>query len=421
MVPPERETSERFDSEERLRAFMCHGPMLAFIKDAQGHYVYVNPPMERALGFTFADIEGTADVEWLPPSAKDIIRGHDREVLETGKTVESVESVPTADGHVHHFLVIRFPLIESTGRQLVGGVALDVTALKQAELQLGERERRYRHLVESAQGLISTHDPDGMVLSMNPAALKSLGYAAEELIGRGYTDLLTERGRELFPGYLKRINDTGTDSGLMFVVAKNGQERTWRYHNVTVTDADQPAYILGHAQDVTELREAQEHLQTLSLTDELTGLHNRRGFFTMASRMLRAVSKPGQEFTVLYADVDGLKVVNDTYGHDAGSALLVGAADVLKNTFRAADVVARIGGDEFVAIAAISRAGSSVITDRLTTHLGNFNARSGLSYTLSLSVGMAHFDPTGSTSVEEAVRVADHAMYEEKRSKQKRA
>ncbi len=257
------------------------------------------------------------------------------------------------------------------------------------------------------------------MISVNPAALKLLGYSPEDVIGRNFRDLLTERGRELFPRYMERVLETGMDSGLTFVSARDGQERTWRYHNVKVTDSDQTGYVLGHAQDVTELRQAQEHLQTLSLTDELTGLHNRRGFFTMAARMLRSAPRTGQEFTLLYTDVDDLKTVNDTYGHDAGSALLVATADVLKNTFRAADVVARIGGDEFVALAAISRLGSSVIVERLRTHLANVNARPGRPHPLSLSFGMAHFDPTGSISLEEVIRQADHAMYEHKRSKRK--
>jgi diguanylate cyclase (GGDEF)-like protein/PAS domain S-box-containing protein len=333
--------------------------------------------------------------------------------------VETVESAGTADGSVRHFLVIRFPFPQQDGQPLVGGIAVDVTELKRVELRVGESERRYRHLVESGQGLIWTHDLEGTVTSMNPAALKLLGYTVDDVIGRNFRELLTERGRELFPRYIERVAETGIDSGLMFVSARDGQERTWRYHNVKVTDSDHPDYVLGHAQDVTELREAQEHLQTLSLTDELTGLHNRRGFFTMAARLLRAAPRTGQEFTVLYTDVDDLKTVNDTYGHDAGSALLVATADVLKNTFRAADVVARIGGDEFVALAAISRLGSSVIVDRLQTHLANYNQRPGRPHHLSLSFGMVHFDPTGTTSLEDVVKQADHAMYEQKRSKRR--
>jgi diguanylate cyclase (GGDEF)-like protein/PAS domain S-box-containing protein len=404
-------------ADELLRGYMRHSPMLVFVKHEDGHYAFANPTMERTFGFTLPDMQHRTDVDWLS-SAGDV-HTHDRVALETGQPLETVETVSTADGTVRHFMVIRFPFTQKDGGRVVGGVAVDVTELKQAELRVGESERRYRHLVESGQGLIWTHDLAGTMTSVNPAALKLLGYSAEDVIGRNFRDLLTERGRELYPRYVERVADTGMDSGLMFVSARDGQERTWRYHNVKVTDSDRPAYVLGHAQDVTELREAQEHLQTLSLTDELTGLHNRRGFFTMAARMLRSAPRTGQEFTVLYTDVDDLKTVNDTYGHDAGSALLVATADVLKNTFRAADVVARIGGDEFVALAAISRLGSSVIVERLQTHLANFNARPGRPHPLSLSFGMAHFDPTGSVSLEEVVRQADHAMYEQKRSKRK--
>jgi diguanylate cyclase (GGDEF)-like protein/PAS domain S-box-containing protein len=414
--PPEGNGTGLY-SDQQLREFMRHGPMLAFVQDADGHYLFANPTMEKLFGFAVADLRGRADVEFLGDLAT--VRGYHREARETGRSVETVETVSAADGSVHHFFVIRFPFTQQDGNPVVGGIAVDVTTLKQAELRVGESERRYRHLVESGQGLIWTHDLAGTLTSINPAALNLLGYTAEDVIGRDFRELLTERGRELFHRYMERVEETGMDSGLMFVRARDGQERTWRYHNVKVNDGDHAAYVLGHAQDVTELREAQEHLQTLSLTDELTAVHNRRGFFTMATRMLRNAPRTGQEFTVLYVDVDDLKTVNDTYGHDAGSALLVATADVLKNTFRAADVVARIGGDEFVAVAAISRLGSAVITDRLQTHLANFNARAGLPYQLSLSYGMAHFDPSGPVSVEEVVRQADHAMYEQKRSKRK--
>jgi diguanylate cyclase (GGDEF)-like protein/PAS domain S-box-containing protein len=415
--PPEGDRSGLYADQDWLTAFMRHGPMLAFVTDTRGRYLFANPMMERTFGFAMADVQHRPDVEWL--SAVPQLHEADREALEAGRPVERVETVATADRSIRHFVVIRFPFEARDGRRLIGGVAVDVTALKQAELRVGESERRYRHLVESGQGLIWTHDLEGKLTSINPAALKLLGYSAEDVIGRNFRDLLTERGRELFSRYLERVDKTGTHSGLMYVAARDGQERTWRYHNVKVADLDQPPYVLGHAQDVTELREAQEHLQTLSLTDELTGLQNRRGFFTMASRLLRAAPLTGQEFTVLYTDVDDLKTVNDTYGHDAGSALLVGAADVLKNTFRAADVVGRIGGDEFVALAAISRLGSSVIIERLQTHLATFNARVKGPHALSLSFGMAHFDPTGPTTLEEVVRQADHAMYEQKRIKRR--
>jgi diguanylate cyclase (GGDEF)-like protein len=116
-------------------------------------------------------------------------------------------------------------------------------------------------------------------------------------------------------------------------------------------------------------------------------------------------------------DVDGLKRVNDVYGHDAGSEVIAAAAEVLTNTFRAADIVARLGGDEFVVFAAAPRASQDLILERLQHHQDAFNARSGRPYKLTLSVGFAYLDPASGQTLEDAVKRADEAMYSHKRSK----
>jgi diguanylate cyclase (GGDEF)-like protein len=151
------------------------------------------------------------------------------------------------------------------------------------------------------------------------------------------------------------------------------------------------------------------------MTDELTGLHNRRGFFVSGPRILADAVRQHRGAALLYADIDGLKSINDTYGHDAGSALIASAADVLKNTFRAADIVARMGGDEFVALAIVPPSDVATVMKRLEWHLDRFNAGSGLPYRLVVSVGLAHFDPGDSLTLEELVREADDAMYRRKR------
>jgi len=272
--------------------------------------------------------------------------------------------------------------------------------------------------VESSQGLICTHDLQGTLMSVNPAALKVLGYTNDEVVGRPMVDMLSPSVRDQFAGYLERIRTAHSDTGLMLVVGKDGAEHVWQYHNVTISETD-PPYVLGHAQDVTELRAAQEQLRRLSLTDELTGVRNRRGFFTLAEQLLRkvtAITSP-PELCVVYVDVDGLKRVNDAHGHDAGSAVIVAAADVLTNTFRAADIVARLGGDEFVVLAAVPPPAEDMILERLQHHQDAFNARSDRPYALSLSVGFAYLDGRELPMLDDAVKRADAAMYVHKRSK----
>lgn len=416
--PPVRDFEELKDSEERLQAFMDHSPVLAFMKDDEGRYVYLNPKMAATFGVALDDVRGKADYDWLPEDVARTVRDNDRLVLTTRRVVESLESLATPEG-VRHLIVVKFPFVKPDGRVFVGGVAVDVTSLHVTRDRLAKSESRYRHLVESSQGLICTHDLQGRLLSVNPAALTLLGYSAEEIVGRDMRDFLGPEVRDQYDPYLARINANLTDTGLMVVIGKDGGEHVWQYHNVKIDEPGEDPYVLGHAQDVTELRAAQEQLRRLSLTDELTGLRNRRGFFTLAEQLLHKVAASGSaaELSVVYVDVDGLKRVNDAYGHDAGSEVIVAAADVLTNTFRAADIVARIGGDEFVVLAAVPRSSQDVILERMQYHQDAFNARSGRPYALTLSVGFAWLGAGSSDALEDAVSRADAAMYQHKRSK----
>jgi PAS domain S-box-containing protein len=115
-------------------------------------------------------------------------------------------------------------------------------------------EPPYRTLVEAGAGLICTHDLAGILLSVNPAAADRLGYAAEELVGRSLRDFLAPAVREQFPRYLERIAESPRDEGLMLVVTRNGDERIWTYSNVRCQDGGGPPYVLGHAQDITDIK-----------------------------------------------------------------------------------------------------------------------------------------------------------------------
>lgn len=416
--PPVRDFAELKDSEERLQAFMDHSPALAFMKDDEGRFVYLNPKMASTFRVSLEEVRGKADFDWLPEDVARTVRDNDRLVLTTRRAVESLESLATPEG-IRHLMVVAFPFVKPDGRVFVGGIGVDVTALHVTRERLAESESRYRHLVESSQGLICTHDLEGRLLSVNPAVLGLLGYKAEEIVGCDMRELLVPSVREEFEQYLARIDANLTDTGLMRVAGKDGSEHVWQYHNVKITESGGVSWVLGHAQDVTELRAAQEQLRRLSLTDELTGVRNRRGFFTLAEQLLKkaaAASSPA-EFSVIYADVDGLKRVNDAYGHDAGSTMIVAAADVLTNTFRAADIVARLGGDEFVVLAAVPRTSRDVILARVRHHQDVLNARSGWPYVLALSVGFAHLEGGTVSALDDAVKRADAAMYQHKRSK----
>jgi diguanylate cyclase (GGDEF)-like protein len=159
----------------------------------------------------------------------------------------------------------------------------------------------------------------------------------------------------------------------------------------------------------------QAKMGNLALTDELTDLYNRRGFIALAERQLKIGRRSGRGMLLFVMDVDRLKQINDSFGHFEGDRALKRAADALEETFRDSDVIARLGGDEF-AVLAIETSGHSeaTIRTRLFERLKSCSAEHSR-YELSLSLGVARFDPRNCSSIGELMAEADQAMYEQKR------
>ncbi|HEX7313467.1 MAG TPA: CHASE3 domain-containing protein [Pyrinomonadaceae bacterium] len=176
------------------------------------------------------------------------------------------------------------------------------------------------------------------------------------------------------------------------------------------------SYLLFR-RDVARRRARARALRDLSLTDELTGLYNRRGFLVIAERSVKLARRAGQELLLLFADLDGLKRINDEHGHDEGSRAIADAGEVLRRTFRESDVLARLGGDEFaVLVADAAGKGPEFYMERLGETLSRHNERRETAYLLSMSVGATRLDGEA-LNVEEAITRADELMYEEKRRK----
>jgi PAS domain S-box-containing protein len=117
--------------------------------------------------------------------------------------------------------------------------------------------QRYRALVESTRALICIHDLEGKLLSVNQAAAQRLGYTPSDLVGRNLRDLLSPSVRHLFSDYLKRIREVSVDDGVMRVVTRDGEERIWAYCNIRIEELGRPSEVLGHAQDITDLKRAE--------------------------------------------------------------------------------------------------------------------------------------------------------------------
>ena len=173
-------------------------------------------------------------------------------------------------------------------------------------------------------------------------------------------------------------------------------------------------------QKVSELEVANERLRTLSLTDELTGLNNRRGFMILATGLLKFAQRANHPLSLLYIDMDRLKFLNDTFGHAQGDAALNEFARILTDTFRDSDVIARLGGDEFV-ILTIDATETDLrnIQNRLQDNVTSNNLHSTNGHTLSFSLGVIQVDMSKTITMEELLAQADAAMYKHKQSRRR--
>jgi diguanylate cyclase (GGDEF)-like protein len=170
--------------------------------------------------------------------------------------------------------------------------------------------------------------------------------------------------------------------------------------------------------EVIKRKQVEEELRALSLTDELTGLYNRRGFFTLAEKQLKLARRMERGLMLVYADLDGLKLINDGFGHEHGDILLVEIASLLKDVFRESDIIARIGGDEFVVLSMGADCDSEeLVSDRIEKRADEYNAIREHVYRLSLSIGVLYFDWKGSLSIDELISQADQLMYRQKQRK----
>ena len=161
----------------------------------------------------------------------------------------------------------------------------------------------------------------------------------------------------------------------------------------------------------------QEDLRVLSLMDDLTGLHNRRRFFILTEQYLKVAVRAKKRLLLLYVDMDDLKWINDHCGHNEGDQALITLANILKKTFRESDIVARIGGDEFVVLSEITDENSDILMTRLSENIKDYNAQGSRRYTLSISVGTTQFDPNYPIPIDELFSKADALMYVQNRGR----
>jgi diguanylate cyclase (GGDEF)-like protein/PAS domain S-box-containing protein len=286
-----------------------------------------------------------------------------------------------------------------------------------------EKRRVYLEgVLREAPDAIITLDDRFQVVEWNAGAERLFGYSQEEAVGQHLDDLVTDPDVfEEATAFTQRVLGRKALSPTETIrYRKDGSPVAVIVAGSPILVGDELIGVVAVYTDITARVRMEETLRALALIDDLTGLYNRRGFFTLGQQQLKAADRAKSGMALLFADFNGLKRINDALGHPEGDRALIETADVLRETFRESDIIARFGGDEFVVLAIeTDGVGFQVLTTRLQENLEAHNARKGRRYKLSLSVGLARYDPESPCSIEELLAQADRAMYERKRGDQR--
>ncbi len=398
------------------------------VLDADRNVLIMNPAAERMVPYR---VGATLSKEWSTqvltylPDGKTLFppeQGPMTRALQgfASDDVEMVIVVPPSEPR--SYSVTTRPM--SSGDETVGAVAVfrDWTEIRRATEELLENEQRYKILSEASfEGVAITKD--GKIQDTNANLAHWLGYEPSELVGKTEIDLFPAeeqaRVREV-----SLANDVAYESrmlrrdGSTFPVEVRGHVATLRNEWVRIAVVRD---ITEKQEREAELLEKTEQLRMLSLRDELTGLYNRRGFMEIAEHRLKTEQRARKPCAVFFADLNGLKLINDQLGHETGDRAIREAARVLETVFRASDVVARLGGDEFAVFASeCDDLGVVAAAMRLERAVSELNDASTNRYRLSVSVGAAVLHADEPRDLAALMQAADENMYDVKRARHQR-
>jgi diguanylate cyclase (GGDEF)-like protein/PAS domain S-box-containing protein len=412
-------TDELSRSEMKLRSLFAAMADIIIVVDLRGCYLEIAPTKSNNLYQPPQQLLGRTLHEILPGPEADLLLNTIQTTLRESQT-RMVDYALQIGDREFWFSATVSPLSSDTA--II--VARDITERKRVEEALRESEERYRTIIENIEDGYYEVDLSGNMTFCNPSLARILGYTQDELIGMNTRAFMDElNAKEVFTTF-NSVYKTGlpTKAFDWELIKKDGAKLSAETSVSLIRNSEgNPVGMRGIIRDVTERKRIEDEMREMSFRDQLTGLYNRRGFITLAEQQIKATNRAKRQMPLAFIDVDDMKWINDTLGHEEGDQALIDTANIFRRTFRESDIIARIGGDEFAVLATdVQEMDPEILSSRLQQNIDAYNTDEAQNYTLSMSWGIAMYDPESPTSLDELMSAADELMYAQKRSKSKK-
>ncbi len=404
------------EREQLLDNILNTIPMAVFIKRADDlSYVRINKSCEKLTGFANEEFVGKSDYDFWPLEIAENYIQEDREVLQQGLMKEIVEEpLHSRDGELHWVHTRKVPVYNDSGKPIfLLGIADDITERKRMEKEIDMTSM----VLENSSEAILITDKDNNIISVNNAFEELTGYTRDEVLGNNPRILKSGRhDKDFYQDMWHSILEEGRWQGELWERRKDGTVYPkWLTINAIKNSAGEITNYLSISSDVSERKKAEDHIYYLAHHDTLTGLANRMLLGDRIRQAIHQSRRTGHHAAILFIDLDGFKIINDTLGHDIGDAMLRSVSDRLQGIVRDTDTVARMGGDEFIILLSeiTHEEDAARVAEKVVHSIAEPIIVDDQELRTTPSIGISMFPQDGNDEFS-LVRTADTAMYHAK-------
>lgn len=409
------DVTKRVNAEEetrrilsRLRSLLNNSPSPIVIIDQQARIIEISTVARKILGLPESDLSDDNPTEIAPPLISEKVAYVMTHMPDENALLEGVD-VFTYQGDRHYFESLLFAM-HTPGQQekLYGYLAIDVTARIAAEDALKQSELKYSSYIENAPYAVFVVDDNGHYLEANHASTLMTGYTRDQLLHMSIADITAPEAMEAALRHFQSLKSSGAMSGELQFVHRDGSTRWWVVDAVKLSDTQ----YLGFSSDITERKAAEAELLYISYHDFLTGLYNRRYYEAELKRVDCPEKLP---LSIMVGDINGVKLINDAFGHAEGDRLIMDCAAIIKSCCRERDTVARIGGDEFAILMPNTDGASAMaVMNQIKARLKAFDEdvdKGRFTHSVSMGYGTKKTDDE---DIHQILKIAEEYMYQHK-------